>query len=59
MVEHRKTIMYQEISGKKGLRFDANFCSRLDSVRAQGNPFIIKALEVILQNFVTEQVDRQ
>ena len=45
MVGHRKTIMYQELRGKKGLSFDANFCSLLDFLRAQANPFINKPLK--------------
>ena len=56
MMEHHKTIMYQELRSIKAVIFDANVSRLLDFVRALANPFIIKASGVRLHNFATERL---
>ena len=52
IMEHHKTIMYQELRGNKCVIFDANVASLLDLTLA--NPLIIIASAVRLHTFVTE-----
>ena len=54
VMEHHKTIMYQELRGKRGVIFDAKVSSLFDFVRALANAFIIKASGVRPHTFVTE-----
>ena len=56
MVEHYKTIMYQELRRIKAVIFYANVSRLLDFARAASNPFIIKASRVRLYNFATEHL---
>ena len=56
MMEHHKTIMYQELRSIDTIIFDANVSRLLDFVRAVTNPFIIKASDVRLHNFATEHL---
>ena len=56
MMEHHKTIIYQEHRSIKAVMFDANVSRLLDFVRAVANPFIIKASGVRLHNFATEHL---
>ena len=53
MMEHHKTIIYQELRSITVVIFDANVSRLLDFVRAVANPFIIKASGVRLHNFAT------
>ena len=56
MMEHHKTIIYQEPRSITALIFDANVSRLLDFVRAVANPFIIKAFGVRLHNFATKHL---
>ena len=56
MMEHHKTIMFQELRSIMAVIFDANVSRLLDFVRAVANIFIIKASGVRLHNFTTEHL---
>ena len=56
MMEHHKTIIYQELRSITAVIFDGNVSRLLDFVRAVANPFIIKASGVRLHNFATEHL---
>ena len=56
MMEHHKTIIYQESRSITAVIFDANVSRLLDFVRAVANPFIIKAFGVRLHNFATKHL---
>ena len=56
MIEHHKTIIYQEFKSIRAVIFDAKISRFLDFVLAVANTFIIKASGVRVHNFATEHV---
>ena len=56
MMEHHKTIIYQELRSITTVIFDANVSRLLDFVRAVTHPFISNASGVRLHNFATEHL---
>ena len=56
MMEHHKTVIYQELGSITAVICDAKVSRLLDFVRAVANPFIIKASDIRLHNFSTEHV---